>query len=287
MAGGDAYETGYVYAGGYWDKTDREFRGFESVTVTDPQGHYTTIRFLQDSLFKGRVVSEKQFDAAGNLFTEVQNTWSSQEIAAGVNFVYLHRRDNLVYDGDASGRRTSEEYLYEEGPQRGNLTRVEQYGEVDLETGEKNNGDNLQRRIKTEYVNDTASWIIGLPSSTRVEDFFYQVMRKTTFYYDAKGLLTSKEDWAGTGNVNPITQYSYDGVGNLLTTTDPKGNITRITYDPAYSMFPLTTENALGHKVINEYYGVNGVALSGSDGFNGQWGQVHDRPEPAAGQALV
>ncbi|KAF0187642.1 MAG: YD repeat-containing protein, partial [Gammaproteobacteria bacterium] len=113
--------------------------------------------------------------------------------------------------------------------------------------------------------------------------------RQSWFYYDnqantaapIKGFLTKKEDWAGGGTaVNPVTLYSYDAVGNLLTTTDPKGNITSVVYDTTYKMFPLTTGNALAHKVLNEYFGVNGVPLTTGDGLSGLWGQVRSTTDP-------
>ncbi len=284
---GDVYQMRYSYAGGYWDKTEREFCGFETVTVTDPQNNYAKMRFLQDPVFKGRPVSEEKYSAGNALFAKTENTWRAQEIAPGVNFVSLYGKNNFVYDGNSSGRRTLEEYFYEETPQQlGNLTRVVQYGEVDLVTGNDISGDD--RTIETTYVNNVSgsNWLIGLPRLTTVKNNAGQPVRQSWFYYDnqgntvtpVKGLLTKKEDWAD-GGVNPITQYSYDTVGNLLTTTDPKGNVTRITYDTTYKMFPLTTENALTHKVVSEYYGVNGVALSGG-GLNGLWGQVKSTTDP-------
>ena len=157
---------------------------------------------------------------------------------------------------------------------------------MDLATGGDIGTD--KRSVETAYFNNTSSWLIGLPRQTTVKDNAGNIVRQSWFYYDnqgnttvpIKGFLTKKEDWAGTGNVNPVTLYSYDAIGNLSTTTDPKGNITRVTYDPTYKMFPLTTENTLTHKVVNEYFGVNSVPLTGSDGLSGLWGQVRSTTDP-------
>jgi RHS repeat-associated protein len=106
-------------------------------------------------------------------------------------------------------------------------------------------------------------------------------VRLTSFYYDnhvnltdapTKGSLTKRVRWNGTSNPTPTDLYSYDTVGNLLTTTDPLNNITTITYD-SLKVFPLTTSNALSHVVTTEYYGINGVSLN-SGGYVGLWGQV-------------
>lgn len=283
---GDVYTTRYDYAQGLWDGVAREFRGFGSVKVTDPDGNYAESTFLQDDIFKGRVSEQRAYDSALRLFSKTANTWDSRSISPGVNFVYLKRQDGYVYDGDSTGRRTAQEFYYDEAPQAGNLTKTVQLGEVDLVTGLDIPGDS--RSVETSYVSNTGSWILGLPNQTTVKDTSGQIVRQSWFYYDnqgnttvpIKGFLTKKEDWAGTGNVNPVTLYSYDAIGNLSTTTDPKGNITRVTYDTAYNMFPLTTENALAHKVINEYFGVNGVPLTGSDGLSGLWGQVRSTTDP-------
>ena len=285
---GESYTIQNSYEQGLWDAQEREFRGFGLVRVTDPDGNYSETTFAQDGIYKGRVLEQRIYDASGSLYSKTVNTWTKQEIAAGSDFIYLQRKDNFVYDGNATGRRTAEEFSFEETPQLGNLTKAVQWGEVDLATG----GDigNDTRTVETAYVQDTSggNWIVGLPRQTTVKDNAGTIVRQSWFYYDnqgntaapVKGLLTKKEDWAGTGNVNPITQYTYDAGGNLLTTTDPIGNVARVTYDTTYNMFPMTTENALGHKVINEYYGVNGVALSDTSGLQGLWGQVKSTTDP-------
>ncbi|MBI5415287.1 MAG: fibronectin type III domain-containing protein, partial [Candidatus Omnitrophica bacterium] len=285
---GESYTINNSYEQGLWDAQKREFRGFGLVRTTDPDGNYSDTFFAQDGIYKGRVTEQRTYDALGQLYGKTVNTWAYEEVAPGSDFIYLKRKDNFVYDGDATGRRSAEEFFFGETPQTGNLTKAVQLGEVDLSTGSDIGNDT--RAVETAYVQNTSggNWIAGLPRQTTVKDNAGNIVRQAWFYYDdqgntaapVKGLLTKKEDWAGTGNVNPVTQYSYDTIGNLLTTTDPKGNITRVTYDTTYNMFPLTTENALGHKVINEYYGVNGVALSGSDGLSGLWGQVKSTTDP-------
>ncbi|MBI5149483.1 MAG: fibronectin type III domain-containing protein [Candidatus Omnitrophica bacterium] len=281
---GDVYMTRYEYSGGLWDGADREFHGFGLVKVTDPDGNYMETQFRQDSPFHGRPVEQRAYDSGGRLFGKTVYTWDSQQIKPGVNFVYLKRQDGYVYDGDSTGRRTAQEFSYGE-PELGNMTKTVQWGEVDLATGIDVGTD--KRSVETIYANNTDNWLIGSPRWIIVKDNADNIIRQVWFYYEnqgneiapVKGLLTKKEEWAGTGNIDPLTQYSYDAIGNLSTTTDPKGNITRVTYDSAYQMFPLTTENALGHKVSNEYYGVNGV-FTGLDGLNGLWGQVRSTTDP-------
>lgn len=288
---GDSYKTTYKYAKGLWDNRFREFRGFGYVKVKDPLGNYTETNYFQDDVFKGRVKDQATFNSTGQLFAKTVNTWGLQAIITDVNFITLNRADNFVYDGNATGKRTAQEFYFSESPQRGNLTKVIQLGEVDLATGADIGAD--KRTVETVYNNNTSgtNWLSGLPKLTTVKNNAATIVRQSWFYYDnnaldtvpVKGQVTKKEDWAGspagTPAVNPTSQYTYDAYGNLATTKDPKNNTTSITYDTTYRMFPLRTTNAITHQINNEYYGVNGVALD-SGGYRGLWGQIKSTTDP-------
>lgn len=284
---GDEYTVEYHYMDGYWDKNEREFRGFGEVKTTDPDGNYSITNFHQEDEYAGRIRLQSSYDAQGNLFSKIENSWTAESLGPESDFVYLARKDNYVYDGDAGGRRTAEEYFYEETPQMGNLTRVVQLGEVDLTTGGDIGTDS--RTIETVYNNNTSTaYLSGLVKHTLIKDHAGDTVRQSWFYYDdqgidtppVKGMLTKKEDWGGVGETNPETTYTYTATGNLESTTDSRTNTTTIAYDPAYQVFPLSTTNALGHQVTNEYYGVNGVPLDSGDGYAGLWGQMKSTTDP-------
>src|SRR5262249_53746533 len=85
-----------------------------------------------------------------------------------------------------------------------------------------------------------------------------------------QGRLTLKTDWLNVGTTpDPQTKYSYDSYGNLISTADPNGNITTITYDSDSYMFPLKTTNALNQNSSSIYYGVAGAPQDA-----GLWGQL-------------
>jgi len=196
-----------------------------------------------------------------------------------------------VYDGNGDGRRTAEEFAY--GPY-GTLVRSVQLGEVRLQTGEDIPGDT--RTVETEYRSNTDgdNWLLGLPVETTVRDASGNAVRRSWFYYDglpygsvpSKGLLTKKEDASGLsalnsrGNAeNPVTQYTYyEETGNLRTTTDTLGHATTITYDDEFALFPDETQNAIGHTVLNSYYGVDVPQEEGD--YRGLWGQLKSTTDP-------
>jgi YD repeat-containing protein len=276
------YTTNYSYANGLWGADTREFRGFGQVKVIDPDGNYAVTNYLQDKVYKGMVASQETYNAAGLLFGKTVNTWDKKTLIAGdvSVFPYLKRVDTYLYDGVSADRRTAQEFFYDETTQYGNLTKTVEYGEVVLATGADTGTD--KRTTESTYLNSSSLWLLGLPTQVTIKDNAGTQVRLTSFYYDnhpnltdapTKGMLTKRVRWNGTGNPTPTDLYSYDTVGNLLTTTDPLNNVTTITYDPL-KLFPLTTTNALTQVVTTEYYGINGVLLNDGAGLVGLWGQV-------------
>jgi YD repeat-containing protein len=256
---GSSYTTQYIYGQGLWDQVDREFRGFGSVKTVDPAGNYSVGLYHQDKYLKGRLKEQSIYDAAGKLFTKVTNTWQQSTVIAGSQFVFLKRTDTFDYDGNPTGRRTAQEFFYNEPVQYGNLTKTVQYGEVDLTTGADISND--KRTTEMTYLNNPSVWLLGLPNQITIRNNGGTQVRQSTMYYDnhpglndvpIQGLLTKSISWAGsTATAHPTTLYAYNAVGLLSTTTDPKGNVTSIQYDPQF-LFPLVIINALIQNGTNE-----------------------------------
>jgi len=56
----------------------------------------------------------------------------------------------------------------------------------------------------------------------------------TTYAYDHRSFLTTATQPAimvGTVSVSPVTTYNYDNAGNLLSRTDPVGDVFTNEYD--------------------------------------------------------
>ena len=294
---GDAYTTRYDYSGGLWDSQAREFFGFETVKVIDPEGHYTQSRFRQDDAYlKGRLKEQTRYSSTNQPRNKATNTWTVETIDSSaeppVKFTYLARTDNFVYNNSGDTKRTAQEFHYDETPQLGNVTKVIQLGEVNPDNGADIGSDT--RTVETEYVKNTAGadiWLHGLPKQTTVKNDAGETMRRSWFYYDnsddinatpLKGLLTKKVDWAGDkpGTEHPETRYAYNAYGNLTSTVDARNNATAVAYDNEFHIFPTVTTNALEHQIINEYYGIAGVPLDSGDGYAGLWGQLKSTTDP-------
>lgn len=290
-AGSKTYTTTYSYSGGNFDSTYREFTGFKTVRVTDPDGHYTVTNFDQRHFYKGRVLDTATYDKNNKLFAKSVNTWGEVTLVSqpdlgvlGPNtskFIFLKQTDNYTYEGQATPRRTQQQMFYDS---YGNVTKTINFGEVNQSTGADIGTDKTTTTV--DYVHNTSAWLIGFPYRTQVLDNANAMVGQTLFYYDnattttatpTLGRLTRKDEYLNA-TTNHTTTYAYETAGNLTSTTDPLNKTTTITYDSTYNIFPVQTTNALSQSVKTYYYGVNSSSLSSdpmyNTGLKGLWGQT-------------
>ncbi len=287
---GDVFTTSYGYAGGYFNPTEREMYGFKETRVIDADGNYALSQFNQTSLYmRGRPDRTATYGADGKLYQESKYQWNINPVITGrtdVQFVSPKRVDNFIYDtavATSTGVRTATETTYDIA--LGVPTEVRDYGEVDWTTGADTKADYI--RTVLTYGSNAASYLYGLITSKIAYDSAGKILSKTYAYYDGsavsgtitKGLVTQNSIWNKIGAVESlVSSYNtYNAYGQLSTSKDPLSNVTSITYDATWSMFPLTTTNAAGFVKTNEYYGVNGVALPG-----GLWGSLKSATDPNA-----
>jgi len=296
---GHGYTTKYSYANGYYDTAFRESDGFQTVTITDPEGNYATTTYLQDHWLKGHPSEQDTYGTTDgshwNLYSKSVNQWQAQTIVTNTasnqisKFPYVSRTDNYLYDGNSSAtpKRTAKEFHYNEGPQYGDVTQIFNDGQVDPNTGASI--DPNKTITQMDYVYNTNNWLIGLPKDVIISDINGYMINYTMYYYDGDttgfavpslGRLTAKVNWLHSSTQgDPKTTYTYDPYGNLQTTTDPNGNTTTIVYDNTVHMFPEQTINALKQTVTMTYYGIDNALLDDGNGLHGLWGQQRSKTD--------
>jgi RHS repeat-associated protein len=241
--------TTYYYEGGYFDNAEREFRGFEYVKASTPNA-YTATWFMgcyptpYDAIWKGLPYYQITKDSSGNKYTETYNLHDYTTPYAGVNFPYLERTDDYVYDGTSTARHTAGASF--EYDAYGNITRKYLWGDASI-TGD-------ERDEYTEYYLDgeVGSYLVALPKRTYVLDSSAVMKAQSWFTYDPKGNLLTKTDWLD-GGTNPVTTYTYTPVGNVWSIKDANNNLTNITYDTTTRIFPTNITNALSQAVNKTY----------------------------------
>ena len=82
--------------------------------------------------------------------------------------------------------------------------------------------------------------------------------RSTAFTYDSHGNLLNKTVTAGAATRS--VSYTYSAIGQVLTATDPRGNVTQYAYDAKGDLTSIT--DALGHVTSLTSYDANGRPLT-------------------------
>jgi len=243
--------TRYTYSGGVWSLTDEEFRGFSTVTVTDPAGNRAVTAFHQDNTKKGQVAWSRVEDASGRLFSLVQHAYTDVAPFPGVAWPRLDRTDAFEYDGGTTPRQTAILYTYDT---HGNPTRVLRLGDVSV-AGDERDG-------RTDWLVDTSRWI-HRPTRTALHDSAGAIIRERWLSYDglawgalgARGLLTREELrlTGPRGTVgNPTIAFAYDAFGNRTSTADPR-NCTTTTAFEAGAIYPASVTTCLNFTTTFQY----------------------------------
>jgi len=260
---GNSSTTTYTYSGGYFDYMDKEFRGFQYVKATAPNGTTTETWFKQNDIFKGFPYDQITKDFSGNIYTRTYNTYQSTSPYIGVIFPYLSQKNDYVYDGTQTYKQATTSFTYDS---YGNVIRKYLYGDLAI------SGD--ERDEYTKYQYDTVNWLVSLPSHTYVNDSGGVTKAQAWFTYDTKGNLLTKTSWLN-GGAYPVTTYTYDSYGNVATIKDARNYTSTISYDSTYT-YPVQMTNPLGHKVRKTYDYRFGQVLTETDTNNNTTTYLYD-----------
>ena len=129
----------------------------------------------------------------------------------------------------------------------GNVTTYTHDARGDETSRIEASGTALARTIST-------SWLSTFHLPTQITE----PNRSTAFTYDAHGNLLTKTITAGTAT--RTFTYTYNASGQVLTATDPRGNVTSYAYDAKGDLTSIT--DALGHVTSITSYDANGRPLT-------------------------
>jgi RHS repeat-associated protein len=251
--GADTLRSSFRYAGGRYDRREREFYGFESVitqelnTEADNAVYRSTEEiFLNRNYYeKGLLKSEILRDASGNKFSESVNTYELRPVRDSVQFPAMVRTDRLIYEGQAvAGARTYTQYDYDA---LGNIIRMSDIGNGSPQ-------DLLTAAIN--YHNNDLAYLKDIPAEVVVTTN-EGVKRRRTTTIDAKGHITQIRQFLAN-DTSANYDLEYDEYGNLSKLTRPanyKGQrmFHRYMYDNVIHSYVVKISDAYGYSDSTEY----------------------------------
>ncbi|MBN1907681.1 MAG: VCBS repeat-containing protein [Deltaproteobacteria bacterium] len=250
--------TSYAYSGGYYDYAERDFRGFSTVTQTNPDG--TTIKTTYEQLDdykKGRPLQVDMKNPSGALLKRATFTWAAGTLSGTTGkFVKLTNKRTDIYG--TTNVYTNEAYTY-----------ASNHGGV-LKTVSSGSGGAESVTIENTYTNKgTWLWRKASEKITGSSDPSITI-RQTNYTYNSFGNLLTKT-YVNTSGSSPVETYTYDTYGNVATYKDPKNNITRYTYypdDPTYThvtRIDYPTTGSATHWVTMNYHPLYGKLVQKTD----------------------
>ena len=257
-AGAVAQATTYDYSGGRYNRLERSFYGFSTVTehvldTTNGNAVYRSTEqdYLNDNYYdRGLLLRSRIFDAAGNVYTDTQQTYAFRDVSAGNDsadvtsttatvFPMHVRTDEHFYDGGTVAQKSTY-----------NTTHYDAYGNVDVafNAGADGSADDVQ--TTTSYLSCPNTYLAGLPVSS-LTTCGGTVMRHSEQTVDcATGHITEVRQFLADGTA-AVTDTTFDAHGNVATVTDPPNAAGQryqasYTYDTATGSFITQTTDAFG-----------------------------------------
>jgi RHS repeat-associated protein len=265
--GPDTSMTTFNYAGGYFDRDEREFYGFKTVRTNNHDGAnnnavytITTNTYSNDNYYtKGVDISELVQSANGKKYTETINAYELKDIFtgttlpasyktnnAGAAFVALVRNDNLFYEGQQqAGKKTYKTYSYDRW---GNITRYEDFGDDGA-------ADDIEATIT--YHNVSSKYIVGAARSIIVTGSGATYRRRESTIDTQTGDVKQIRQYLQNGSAS-VTDIVYDVYGNLIKITgaaNSKGQRMQQEYvfDNQVHQYIVRASNSYGYSSTADY----------------------------------
>lgn len=287
--GQDRQLSTYEYAGGVFDRLERQFHGYGTVVerLRDPGAGEAVYRsvtreYRTDGYYtRGLVSRELTTDAAGNPFTEVEHSYLLRDLAAPADpadpaslsatiFPQLVRIDKRFYEGQpAPGKATFSTMEYDAF---GNLTRM-------VDAAEPGPTDDVDTRIGYSAADPAclASYLVGTVNRLDVLGGGVLMRQRESTVDCATGDITQVRARLADGQT-AVTDLAYSASGNLATVIGPEnqtGQRYRLdyTYDPEVDTHVTSITDSFGFTSQTTYDLRFGLIDTSTD-YNGQ--QIHN-----------
>jgi RHS repeat-associated protein len=257
-AGAVTQAISYEYSGGSYNRLERTFYGFATVTehtldtANGDAVYRTTLRdFRTDSYYtRGLPARIRVFDAAGHLFTDTRQTYLLRDVTTGTEpadpnsttateFPMLVRTDQASYEGGPTAQKTT--FTTQHFDAFGNIDQSFQAGDPSPQN------DVL---TATTYSNCLDTYVTGTATSSTVTGGG-TVMRHSEQTVDcATGNVTQVRQILAGGTA-AVTDMTYLPNGDLASVTSPpnaNGQRYQVSYqyDPTVATYVTSTTDSFG-----------------------------------------
>lgn len=280
--------TSFAYEDGFFNRNEKEFFGFHTVTTTRADNVTIEEEYANASyVLHGRLLRQTRRDGSGHLLDERKSTYDVLAVvnadgdeltAASACSAALHPL--LSTEPDACLPRfpvvVREEHTRAEGStstktQTARDLSFDRFGNVlaSLDEGDAAIASDDVYASAT-YANDTTRWIIGRPTSlvVRAGTSTGTLLRSRSGTYNTAGQPTTLSTF--TGAATATTGLTYDAFGNVATITTPpnaKGEVQTYTtqYDATTATYPINLSDGFGYQSSAQYDLRFGVAVVETD----------------------
>ena len=242
----------FEYEGGYRDRRERDFYGFEKVITKqiDTQNGNAVYRKQVAEYGHNRhfymhdlVTAETLYDAAGNKLQGTQNTYElKQQADTTVFFPALVSVKQTIYNNNGSGSMSTTVH-----------NTYDAYGNL---ASYKETATNYELDADIAYHDLQAKYIVSVPKHIAVKDKGGKVYRERSTQINGNGDITCIT--MHNGDKPSVYDMTYDAYGNLASLTKPenhKGQRMRYdyTYDDVLHALVTSVKDAYGYTSSTTY----------------------------------
>jgi RHS repeat-associated protein len=242
--GADTQVTTYRYEGGHYDRLEREFYGYRSVSeeLRDESGsiYRRVVREYRNDGYYTKGLLARQFTedgsgtqaGLGHRFVEVENGYFVLDLDTGAAleqrdeetaaaFPELRRVERRFYEGEAVARKTTETtYRYDDV---GNVTEI-------VDAGDAGPDDDVVATIA--YTKCDRTYVVGEPTKIVVQNQAAELRHREATVDCATGQVIQIRQFLENG-VSADTNLEYFANGNLRRVEGPK-NLHQDRYSLTY-----------------------------------------------------
>ena len=263
--GVDSTLTTFAYEGGYYDRNERRFYGYKTVTtrqhnMDDPnRTEYRRVEqtYENDSYYTKGMLQAETLLAGADTLSRTSNGYVLRDIQTGDALPAGFR--NFDNGAAFAALMTTANTAYEAG---GSITTRQRFGYdvlgnvtdyTDFADGQP--ADRVDVRIT--YHDNNSVYLKALPRTQQVITA-EGVVRENETSIDNRGNITQIRQTVDANSAKAVYDMTYDGYGNLTKITRPanyKGErmYFEYTYDPVLHRLPVMVRDAFGYSSSSVY----------------------------------